>query len=141
MSHVAIMRQLDPDELQQSENLLREHVQECLDADSGEAGANDDRWKARQSRQLGTIGHDVHQLAARVSGLDTLEGLSLKTLDHLDRMAHEQQHRADELAEQRRLLEQLGTRLDAQEQRGGGMLSIRAKASTKPKGATDEVRA
>ena len=99
--------------LQVNASVLRALVVQCLDENSGEAGANDDRWKARQSRQLGSIGQSVNEVTQRVGELETLSiSLSRKMLDHLDRMAHDHQHRSEELAEHRRLLQQLDARLD-----------------------------
>ena len=104
---------VDFKELQLAEGLLREGVNQMLDAGSGEAGALDDRWKARQSRQLGTIGADVHALSARVEQLSELQGLTRKTFDYVDRLAREGQKSKDEVAEHSALLKRIATKVGA----------------------------
>ena len=109
-----MMSQMSEGMLRANENVLRAAIERRLDEGSGEAGANDDRWKARQSRQLGMIGQSVHELTKRVGGLETLEThLSRRMLEHLDHMAHDWQHRSEDLAEQRTLLQQIDAGFDA----------------------------
>ena len=99
--------QVSRDRIAEMEALLRGSVLVALQDQSGEAGAQDERWKSRQSRQLGLMQQQIREITPAVQEL--MSKSRIVSLSDLNHVVEEQQaqHRAImvELADQRSLLE------------------------------------
>ena len=97
---------------------LRRYVDAYLEDVAAEIGANDERWKARQTRQLATLSNDVGEVRRGVSAL----------VPETSHTASELYNIKEDLMEQRQVLHEVWTAV-----RGGESWLSRAGRRTASK--------